>query len=100
MSSIVKSFPFLEHLRYNTLCQSPAYQKMLELADGRENYSGKCFISSSDCMDDAKALSDLVEAGFPKLNGKVQHFSIGTTIGSHTGPGTVALFFWGDKRTD
>lgn len=77
-----------------------AYQKMLELADGRENYSGKCFISSSDCMDDAKALSDLVEAGFPKLNGKVQHFSIGTTIGSHTGPGTVALFFWGDKRTD
>ena len=23
---------------------------------------------------------------------------IGTTIGSHTGPGTVALFFWGDKR--
>lgn len=30
MSSIVKSFPFLEHLRYNTLCQSPAYQKMLK----------------------------------------------------------------------
>ena len=23
---------------------------------------------------------------------------IGTTIGSHTGPGTVALFFWGDER--
>ena len=30
MSSIVKSFPFLELLRYNTLCQSPAYQKMLK----------------------------------------------------------------------
>ena len=26
--------------------------------------------------------------------------SIGTTIGSHTGPGTVALFFWGDERVD
>jgi fatty acid-binding protein DegV len=25
---------------------------------------------------------------------------IGTTIGSHTGPGTVALFFWGDERAD
>ena len=25
---------------------------------------------------------------------------IGTTIGSHTGPGTVALFFWGNKRVD
>ena len=23
---------------------------------------------------------------------------IGTVIGSHTGPGTVALFFWGDER--
>jgi len=23
---------------------------------------------------------------------------VGTTIGSHTGPGTVALFFWGDQR--
>lgn len=26
--------------------------------------------------------------------------SVGTTIGSHTGPGTVALFFWGGKRND
>ena len=25
---------------------------------------------------------------------------VGTTIGSHTGPGTVALFFWGDTRTE
>ena len=23
---------------------------------------------------------------------------VGTTIGSHTGPGTVALFFWGRDR--
>ena len=36
---------------------------------------------------------------FKKLNGKVLINSIGTTIGSHTGPGTVALFFWGDERT-
>jgi len=26
--------------------------------------------------------------------------SIGNLIGSHTGPGTVALFFWGDERVD
>lgn len=26
--------------------------------------------------------------------------SVGTTIGSHTGPGTVALFFFGDERKD
>jgi fatty acid-binding protein DegV len=28
------------------------------------------------------------------MNGKVEIMSIGTAIGSHTGPGTVALFFW------
>ncbi|MFT4004336.1 MAG: DegV family protein, partial [Lacrimispora sp.] len=33
-----------------------------------------------------------------KLKGKILLNSIGTVIGSHTGPGTVALFFLGDKR--
>jgi len=64
------------------------------------NYSGKCYISNSACYEDARAVADLVEAAFPNLNGKVIINSIGTTIGSHTGPGTVALFFWGDKRID
>lgn len=62
------------------------------------DYDGKCFISMSNCMADARAVADLVEARFPKLNGKVVINWIGTTIGSHTGPGTVALFFWGEKR--
>ena len=26
--------------------------------------------------------------------------TIGCVVGSHTGPGTVALFFWGDERTE
>ena len=47
-----------------------------------------------------RAVADLIEAKFPKLNGKVEINHIGTTIGSHTGPGTVALFFWGKKRED
>ena len=74
--------------------------KMEEHAQNGLDYSGKCFISNSACMEDARAVADLVEARFPKLNGKVLINSIGTTIGSHTGPGTVALFFWGDKRND
>lgn len=64
------------------------------------DYNGKCFISQSASPEDAKAVAELVEAAFPKLNGKVLINSIGTVIGSHTGPGTVALFFWGDKRTE
>ena len=72
--------------------------KMEAFADGRENYDGKCYICHSAIMDAASEVARLVEDRFPKLNGKVLINSIGTTIGSHTGPGTVALFFWGDKR--
>ena len=73
--------------------------KMEEYAEGGLEYSGKCYISQSACLEDAKEVARLVEERFPKLNGKVEINHIGTTIGSHTGPGTVALFFWGSKRT-
>ena len=73
-------------------------KKMEEDAEGGLDYSGKCYISNSACYEDAKAVADLVEARFKNLNGKVVINSIGTTIGSHTGPGTVALFFFGKKR--
>ena len=75
-------------------------KRMESFADGRQDYSGKCYISQSATMEAAKEVARLVEEGFPKLDGKVLINSIGTTIGSHTGPGTVALFFWGDKRED
>lgn len=75
-------------------------QKMQEHAQDGLEYSEKCYISNSYCYEDARAVADKVEALFPKLNGKVEINSIGTTIGSHTGPGTVALFFWGDERVD
>ena len=75
-------------------------KKMEECAEGGLDYSGKCYISMSACYDDARAVADLVEERFPKLNGKVVINNIGTTIGSHTGPGTVALFFWGCERVD
>lgn len=74
--------------------------KMIELAEGGKDYNGKCFISCSACEDDAKKVADLVEESFPNLNGKVEINSIGAVIGAHTGPGTVALFFWGEKRVN
>lgn len=74
--------------------------KMVELADDGTDYSGKCYMCHSSCYEDAKAVADIVKTRFPKLNGEVEINSIGTTIGSHTGPGTVALFFWGAKRED
>lgn len=61
-------------------------------------YSDKVFISHSDCYDDAKVVADLVTERFPNIKEPVLVNCIGTTIGSHTGRGTVALFFWGDER--
>lgn len=72
--------------------------KMEEYAVDGLDYSGKCYISQADCYEDANEVAKLVEERFPKLNGKVEINNIGTTIGSHTGPGTVALFFWGSHR--
>ena len=73
--------------------------KQMELhAESGLDYSKKCFISNSACMEDAMAVAALVESTFPNLNGKVMINSVGTVVGSHTGPGTIALFFWGDSR--
>ncbi len=75
--------------------------KMMEAhADSGTKYSGKCFISYSACSEDAKEVAARIEERFPRLSGNVLLNSIGAVIGSHTGPGTVALFFFGDKRTD
>ena len=73
--------------------------KMAEHAQNGTDYTGKVFITESACYEDARAVADLIEARFPKMDGKVVITSIGTLIGAHTGPGTVALFFMGDERT-
>ena len=75
-------------------------KRMEENAEGGLSYSGKCYICQSACLDDANEVAKLVEERFKNLNGNVMINYIGTTIGSHTGPGTVALFFWGKKRED
>lgn len=73
-------------------------KRMEEHAQGGLSYNGKCFMSCSACEEDARKVADMIEEKFPNLNGKVRINSIGTVIGAHTGPGTVALFFWGDER--
>ncbi len=75
-------------------------KRMEEFADGGLDYSGKVYMCNSYCKDDANAVADLVHEKFKKMNGEVLINNIGTVIGTHTGPGTVALFFWGEKRVD
>lgn len=83
----------------NRVIKEIVHMMEIHAKDGIE-YSGKCFISNSACYEDARKVADLVEERFHLLNGRVMINSVGTVIGSHTGPGTVALFFIGDKRED
>lgn len=74
-------------------------EQMEQYAQDGLDYSGKCYLCHSVCMEDARAVASLVERRFKNLNGRVEIFPIGVTIGSHTGPGTLALLFYGQKRT-
>ena len=73
-------------------------KKMEEFAENGMDYNGKCYISHSACREDADAVAKLIEEKLPALKGKVVLGNIGTVIGSHTGPGTVVVCFFGKER--
>lgn len=75
-------------------------EKMEAYVGQGADYAGNCCVCHSACEKDARQVAELAETRFPKLRGRVEIYSIGPTIGSHTGPGTVALFFGGSPRTD
>lgn len=54
------------------------------------------FISHGDSPNDAKMVGELIRAEFPVK--EIVYNDIGPVIGSHSGPGTVALFFLADER--
>ena len=65
-----------------------------ELRD--ESADKTIFISHGDCKKDADALAEMIKA---KYGEDVQFISeVGTVIGAHSGPGTLALFFIGKER--
>ena len=74
-------------------------ERMEELAEGGRDYAGRCFLSMAGCPDDAEDLAAQLKERFPNIRGEIGIFNIGTAIGSHTGPGTVALFFFGKERS-
>ncbi len=87
-------------VRTKAKCADAVIEKMTEYADKGLGYDKKCFISNAHCLEDAKSLANKIEEKFKKINGRIVINDIGTTIGSHTGTGTVALFFWGAPRND
>jgi len=69
-------------------------EKYQQLAEDPEN--GVFFISHGDCMEDALLLEERIRQKCG--SGSAFLTDIGPVIGSHSGPGTLALFFIGRKR--
>lgn len=85
-----------EKIRTKARAKQRMLARMAELVKDGLQYDGSVFISHSDCLDDAQDVASAIEAAYPSMQDhKVHLFPIGATIGCHTGPGTVALFFWG-----
>ena len=62
----------------------------------KSEYSDTVFISNADCMDDVKELESMLKSRY-NVNVKLVA-DIGTVIGAHSGPGTIALFFVAKER--
>lgn len=71
---------------------------MAQHAQNGEQYTGKCFICHSNCLADAEETKAALQLRFPNISGDIRICDIGTIIASHSGPGTVAVFFFGDAR--
>ena len=70
-------------------------KKMEELGEGYDNST--VFICHGDCIEDARYLEELVREKFPNVKDVYINYT-GAVIGSHSGPGTLALFFMGKHR--
>jgi DegV family protein with EDD domain len=70
------------------------FEHLCERADMKENAYFR--ITHADCMDDALSLKQMLQE---KFNGIPVYITmVGAVIGSHCGPGTLALFFIGKPR--
>ena len=78
-------------------------KSVISLCDAMEKQMGSrkgendiVFISHGDCREDAEFLADLIRERFGIKNFLINY--VGPTIGAHSGPGTLALFYLGDYR--
>ena len=69
-------------------------KKLQELGEGYDNST--VFICHGDCLEEAEQLKALAQ----QCQGVKEVFvgNLGAVIGSHAGPGTLALFFMGKHR--
>lgn len=54
-------------------------------------------ISHGDCLEEAQSLADMIKAALPVKDVRISY--VGAVIGSHTGPGVIAIFCMSEGRT-
>ncbi|MBQ6550996.1 MAG: DegV family protein [Lachnospiraceae bacterium] len=88
-----------EKVRTKKKVRQTIVDRMAEHAEGGEAYSGKVLVNYSGADDsDAVEVIRMIEERFPNVAKPIPKLHIGPTIGAHTGPGTLAVFFNGDTR--
>lgn len=78
-------------IRGRKLALKELVSKMKATAD-METWN-QVFISHGDCLEDAEYVKKMVEDAFP--NAQVTISFVGPVIGAHTGPGVIALCYFG-----
>jgi len=68
--------------------------KFAQLGAGYDNRT--IAISHGDCLEEAQQLADLLKERYGVEQVLISY--VGAVIGSHSGPGTIALFFMGERR--
>ena len=73
-------------------------ESMVELMNDKitEPKKQTIFISHGDCEAEAKKVGSLIQVKYQVKD--IVYSTIGPVIGAHSGPGTIAVFFMGNKR--
>lgn len=87
----------VEKIRTKSKAMKLAVEKMKESCDDGLDYSGPVYMQQSACLEDANELANMIKQTFVNVK-EVNIFPVGSVVGSHTGPGTVALYFMGKER--
>ncbi len=79
---------------------STTVDTVMKHIQGGKDYRGKLFLTHSNCPELAEMLRQALIPCLGDIAANAPIYEIGSIIACHCGPGTVAVFFFGDERED
>ena len=89
----------IDKIRTKKKAMKALVKKIKERLIGDFPYNNEIIVVHSNNYDDALDLKERLEEVLDDYNGKIIIYEIGTTVGSHVGPGLVGACFWGEGKT-